>query len=414
MPRRNSKHLTDAGIAKIGKAPPSKRVERFDAGVPCLCLRITDKGAKSWSVYYRLYGKHRRETIGAWPAVGVTAAREQAREIKDQAKAGIDPSDVKKAARAEPEDQDSGTFKAVAERYIKRECSRLKRGGDLEGVIRRELVPEWGEHQIAEIRRGDLTKLTDKLLDAEKPMAAHKLHEVTKRIFNWALDRGDVEASPFAAMRAPVRKETRDRALKNNEIKVLWSAWEGMAYPFGRMMQMLLLTGQRRSEVAGMRWSEVDLDKAEWTIPAERSKSKRKHLVPLSTAVVEILGSLPRFTEGDHVFTTTSGRRPISGFSKAKRRVSKLLDEDEKIEVGVDAWRLHDLRRTVRTGMARLGAPEIVGERVLNHIPRGLSRIYNVHEYLDEKRDALARWAQEVESIMEPPPDNVVRLMSKN
>ena len=102
MPRRNSKHLTDAEIAKIGKAPPSKRVERFDAAVPGLSLRITDKGAKSWSVYYRLNGKHRRETIGAWPAVGVAAAREQAREIKDQAKAGIDPSEVKKVAQAEP------------------------------------------------------------------------------------------------------------------------------------------------------------------------------------------------------------------------------------------------------------------------------------------------------------------------
>ncbi len=241
-------------------------------------------------------------------------------------------------------------------------------------------------------------------------MAARRVFETAKRIFNWGLDRGDIKASPFAAMKPPVKKVVRDRALKEHEIKALWSVWAEQAYPFGRLQQLLLLLGQRRSEVANMCWSEVDFDKREWTIPAERSKSKREHIVPLPGAAVDILKSLPRFANGDFVFTTTAGRRPVGGFSKVKARTDQMLaDQDTTIE----NWRVHDLRRTCRTGMARLGVPEIVSERVLNHLPRGLGKIYNVHEYLDEKRDALARWAQEVANIVEPPPENVVKLSAK-
>ncbi len=159
-----------------------------------------------------------------------------------------------------------------------------------------------------------------------------------------------------------------------------------------------------------MQWPEVDTDKHEWTIPAERSKSKREHIVPLPDAAVDILDSLPRFTEGDYVFTTTAGRRPVSGFSKAKVRTDQMLVEHD---TAIDGWRVHDLRRTCRTGMARLGVPEIVSERVLNHLPQGLGKIYNVHEYLPEKADALARWAQEVQNITEPPPESGVEWKAK-
>ena len=167
-------------------------------------------------------------------------------------------------------------------------------------------------------------------------------------------------------------------------------------------MKLLLLTGQRRSEVAGMVWSEIDLEGKLWTIPKDRSKSKREHIVPLSGPALTVLNEPPLFGDGAFVFTTTSGRRPVSGFSKAKARANDLSE--------VEKWRLHDLRRTVRTEMARLGIPEVVGERVLNHLPQGLTKTYNVYEYLDEKQDALAQWGQELINIIEPPPDNVVSL----
>ena len=206
MPRRNSKHLTDPGIKKIGKAPKGKRIERFDAGIDGLCLRITDKGTKTWCFYYHFPTetgemKHHRLTLGLWPTMGVAAARKEAQNRKDQAKAGINPKATRKAERAaattEAMAAARNTFGAVAERYIARECPGLSRGADVESVIRRGLLPPWTDSKMTDLRRSDLTELTDMLVDAGKPMAAHKLHETAKRVFNWALERGDIEASPF-------------------------------------------------------------------------------------------------------------------------------------------------------------------------------------------------------------------------
>jgi integrase len=396
----------------MAKAPKGKRIERFDSGADGLALRITDRGKKTWCISYHFPDgqgclKHHRYTIGPWPTIGVAQAREKARQVKEQVKSGIDPKAARAAAKAKMQIEGRKTFQALAENYIKRECSKLKRGHEYEAVIRRELLPAWGAILVADLRPAHLNELTDAVEDAGKPTAAYRIHEIAKRILNWAIERGEIETSPFAAMKRPVSKVSRDRALKDHEIKALWSVWNDQRYPFGPLQQLLILLGQRRSEVAEMRWPEVDLDKREWTIPASRSKSRREHIVPLSDAAVEILESLPRFSDGDYVFTTTGGRRPVSGFSKAKVRTDQmLLDQD----TGVEGWRVHDLRRTCRTGMARLGVPEIVSERVLNHLPQGLEKIYNVHEYADEKRGALEKWAGHIRDLSEPPPENVVQL----
>ena len=419
MPRRNSKHLTEPGIAKMARAPKGKRIERFDSGADGLCLRITDRGTKTWCISYHFPDendeiRHTRYTIGSWPAIGVAEARDEARLIKSQARTGIDPKAVREAARekkrAEAKTKTRKTFKAIAENYIALEVPGLKRGSESEALIRKMLIPEWGDRQVSKIEPSDLTELTDRLQKDGKPMAARRTYEIVTRVFNWAQGRGDIGASPFAALKPPVKKKPRGRALKDHEIKALWPALAEMAYPFGPLQQLLLLLGQRRSEVAEMQWSEVDTNKRQWTIPAERSKNQSEHIVPLPDAAIDILDSLPRFTEGDCVFTTTAGRRPVAGFSKAKVRTDQILAENKTT---IEGWRVHDLRRTCRTGMARLGVPEIVSERVLNHLPQGLGKIYNLHEYLPEKADALARWAQEVANIVEPPPDNVVKLKAE-
>jgi integrase len=179
-----------------------------------------------------------------------------------------------------------------------------------------------------------------------------------------------------------------------------------MGYAFGPLGKLLLLTAQRLNEVAQMRWSEIDRKNAVWVIAADRTKSGRETEVPLSSLALEILDDLPRFTDGDYVFTTTGGRRPVSGFNKMKTRTDDLS--------GVTGWRLHDLRRTARTGLAELGVPEIIAEMVMNHAPRNaLAKIYNRHEYAVEKRDALERWANRLREITEPPPENVVKLKAK-
>jgi integrase len=244
--------------------------------------------------------------------------------------------------------------------------------------------------------------LLDSVEDKHGFYMANRTLAAIRKLFNWAMDeRGIIDATPIGRKMARGKEVARDRVLEDDELRAIWNASDNLGYPFGPMLKLLLLTGQRRSEVANMQWSELDLDEGVWTIPGERSKNERPHAVPLSAAALEIINALPRF-QGPFVFSTTDGKRPVSGFSTFKRRANSLS--------GAMGWRLHDLRRTCRTGMAALGVPETVAERVLNHQQDKLVRTYNRHEYLDEKRDALDRWACRVAEIVTPPPENVVSI----
>jgi integrase len=216
------------------------------------------------------------------------------------------------------------------------------------------------------------------------------------------MDRGLRDATPAARLKAPTRENRRDRVLSDYEIKAIWDAADRLGYPFGPMFHMLLITGQRRNEVARMRWSDIHLDERLWTIPREVTKSDRTHVVPLSPLAFEILGSLPRFN-GDYVFTSTYGQKPVSGYSRAKQRAEKTLNEVREREglPPLPDWRLHDFRRTVATSMAGSGIAGDIIARVLNHAPRGVTaQIYNRHSYLPEKTRALQAWGKRLQLIV--------------
>src|ERR1019366_3579013 len=179
---------------------------------------------------------------------------------------------------------------------------------------------------------------------------------------------------------------------------------EGLGYPAAPFVRMLLVTGQRLREVAEMQWQEVDFDKALWAIPPERMKGDAAHEVPLSPMAVEILKSLPRWP-GPYIFSTTGGARPISGFSKIKLRIDAALAE------AIPAWRFHDLRRTMRTGLGGLPVPPNVAEMCIAHAQPGLHQVYDRHSYRDEKRRAFELWSARLREIVEPgAPSNVIHL----
>ncbi len=427
MPKRNSKHMSDPGIGKLPKAPKGKRTERFDSGADGLCLRITDRGSKTWCISYHFPDengetKHYRLTIGSWPAIGVAEARDQARLVKSQARSGIDPRKARAvavvAAKGDADRYTQRTFEVVAERYIKDKCPQLKRSNEIESVIRRLLLPRWKNRQVGDIKKRDARDLTDKLIAQGKPAAAHKLHETTVRLFNWMLEEYDTELlgfeiSPLANLKPPATKKERQRKLEQDEWEQLWQAWTEQSYPFGTIQKFLLLTGTRRSEVGGAVWPEFGLEKRQWLIPAARTKNNIPHLVPLSDMAMNIIESLPRFSEGPFLFSTTGGKRPVSGFSRAKTKTDEILRrlaKENEVEPVAD-WRVHDLRRVVRSGLSRLRVDSEIAERILNHVPEKLRRTYDLYEYEDEKTEALARWAQEVRNVIEPPAaDNVVQL----
>jgi integrase len=191
----------------------------------------------------------------------------------------------------------------------------------------------------------------------------------------------------------------------------VWHTTEIIGYPFGPLYRLLLLTGARKTEVAGGQWRELDLHKKLWMVPPERFKSNATHLVPLSDQAVAVLRELPRFTKGDHLFTTTLGEKHVTGFSRAKAEVDKLVGE--RLGASPPPWVIHDIRRTVRTRLASLRVPDMVAEMVIGHGRKGLQRVYDQHTYEAEMREALELWAARLRDIVTPPPENVVRMRER-
>jgi len=402
--------LTEKGIERMRAAPAGQRVEKFDRLAPGLALRVTARGRKSWVAHFRFGGDMRKMAIGEWPAVGVDDARAEMNRVRELAKAGIDPREQRERdheqARQEAAAQQAElrTFGDLAEQYIARECPRLKRGHEIESVVRRRLLPAWGDRAISTIRKRDAIRLTDALVDEGHHAAALKLHEVVKRVFRWAAQRDEIEVSPFGDMPPPTRKTRRQHVLSHDEMRVLWRAWMRQGYPMGSLSKLLLLTGVRRGEAATMEWSELDSVEAptRWVVPGAKTKSGRDHLVPLSRPARALIVDLPRFG-GPYVFTTTGGERPVSGFSKAKDRAHEVA-ESIADDLDLDRprpWRWHDLRRTVRTELPRLGVSEDVAERVLDHAKDPLTATYNVYRYETEKADALERWGIDLMRIVQ-------------
>lgn len=222
---------------------------------------------------------------------------------------------------------------------------------------------------------------------------ANRILSNIRKLFNWCIERGIVDASPIIGLKAPTKEISRDRVLEDSEIKAILLSCRNDVYPFRQFAPLLLATAQRRGEVAEMRWSEVNLDEKIWVIPADRSKNGKPHVVPLSAYALSLLNDVPRFVDCDFVFTTTR-RSPISGFSKALRRLWTATKADD--------WRLHDLRRTAASGMARGGVAPHVVEKVLNHVSgtiSGVAAVYNRYAYDPEKRSALEDWGKVLDGI---------------
>jgi integrase len=231
-----------------------------------------------------------------------------------------------------------------------------------------------------------------------------------RKLFNWCVAHDILAVSPCVGVERPTAEKSRDRVLDDVELYLVWQAADEIGYPHGPLVQLLALTGQRRDEVGQMRWSEVDLEKRLWVLPPERVKNRKPHEVPLSEAALAILKGLPRINSSSFVFTF-SGTSPATGFSKAKLKFDALLP------AGMSAWRLHDLRRTCASGLARLGINLPVIEKVLNHSSgsfAGIVGVYQKHSFAAEKAQALEAWGSFVTALVEgKPASKVVRLRGK-
>ena len=410
MPKLAGTRLTEASIERIGAAPKGKRIEKPDRLAPGLVLRVDSHARKTWWARYRVGARQTKILLGDWPELDVEKARERAREVRREAGRGVDPV----AARDARDAQDTAaaeTFAHLADAFIDSWAPRGKKTkAEMISTVRTHLKPLAGvpkdqlhRSMLADIIRG-LASPNRK--GGAKPGAARKAYESATRISRWAVSEGKLEADPFHLMKPPAKGAPRERVLADRELALLWRAWGDEGAPFGLFQKLLLLTAARRSEVAGMTWRELDDADAptKWTIPAERAKNGKAHTIPLSKAARDVLAMVPRGDLGPFVFSTTDGFRPISGFTTDKRRMDRVTAELAKRE-GVEPpepWALHDLRRTARTGFARLGVSREVAERCLNHVGgSALERTYDRHRYEAEIADAFEVWGAEVLRISE-------------
>jgi len=389
---------------------------------------VTPTGARSYLVQYRIGGRGfptRRYTIGKhgspWTA---DKARERAADLLEMVRKKVDPLRAERdrlASAAESQkDAERFAFDTYADTFIKRhvEARGLRSAADIRSVFRRDLKPHFGTKPLTAIRRSDVQACID-AIGERSGSAANKAHKWLRKLFQFAVNRGDLHSSPMKGMAQPHEEGRRQRVLRGDELVFVWNAAGDLGEPWTPFVRLLILTGQRLREVAGMQWREVDLGAANWIIPAARSKNKREHLIPLSPEVVEILKALqpePKLRKG--VVFSTNGKGAIGGFSKLKKaldvKVSERVAKTSKgEEVSFEPWVMHDLRRSFATGCQALGFPIEHTEAVLNHVSGkrgGLAAIYQLHEYLPEKTAALNAWARHVQGLIDPSRNNVIPL----
>lgn len=399
-----AKALTAASIDKMKS--PEKRVEIPDPALSGLYLVHQPSGAKSWAVRYRFGGKPRKATLGKWPLMGIKEARLAASNALAAVENGRDPGAEKIATKRErAESADSNSVATLIEVFNRRHLSTLRSGADVYSLLQKYVVSAWGERDARTIAKRDVIDLLDSILDAGKATTANRVRAHLSKFFGWLADRDVIDISPVLGVKPVARERKRDRVLSEDEVRWLWRACEDVGQPWGSFGQLLLLTGQRRGEVAKMTESEIDGDV--WHLSADRTKNGRAHTVPLSDVAQAVLAGVERLKSRAGYILTTTGKTPVQGFQKGRlniaQRMAQIASEERGERVEIEHFTWHDLRRTAATGMARLGIPVRVTEAVLNHVSGtggGIVAVYQRHDYADEKRKALEAWGSFVMQLV--------------
>jgi integrase len=419
---------------------PAGRLEIWDTYLPGFGYRATHRGKGSFFVMFRLNGRRRRITVGRYPIISLADARTAGRLALALAREGVDPQEhwaVEKTAEAERHameqqarlDRERRRFGLVVADHILKHHRGVQQGNvpkeppnnrswrEVDRVFKIYVLPRWGDRDIATIKRSEVARLLKEVQMNNGPVMANRVLAHVRKLFNWAMLQPELidvlEASPVVRGMAPSVETERDRFLSLAEIRWLWSAADQINYPFGPCVQLLLATGQRRNEVASMTWNQLDLEGRLWTLPAQSTKAKRRHEVPLSDLALEIVTSIPRREDTEYVFTTT-GRTPISGFSRAKGLIDATIAKTHDAEqahglvrlpgnVGQfeEGWRFHDLRRTVATRLEDdLGIAKPLISAILNHAEAGATAVYTKGQLREQKLAAMQAWGKYLTNLL--------------
>ncbi|MCV3240637.1 tyrosine-type recombinase/integrase [Mesorhizobium sp. ZC-5] len=428
--------------------PPAdgRRYEVMDSVVPGFGVRVSAKGKRTFILIARYPPRKHpsRREIGVYGKMTLDQARDTARNWAQLVQQGVDPNEKNEADQRKDSHRRENTFELVLEDYIEKAVEgpnklepKLRTAKEVKRILYSEYCNDrvvgkttrkgLGPKPISDVSRKDIQTVIDDAIARGSAGAAHQILGMVRAMINWAIDQGKygIESSPCDRMK-PKRiigpKLKRSRFHSDEEIKVIWEAVQLLGYPYGPLLLLLILLGRRRAEVANARWREFDLENKLWHVPGKRMKGQIPDVVPLTDTAISILQSLPRFSgenTGDFIFSTTFGKKPVNGFGKIKVRldeiVRRMLSDTARV-VGqehtatshaipvarsaclspsiteMDHFVLHDFRRTIRTHLPRLGVDRDVAELILAHKKTGIQSVYDIYEYLAEKRNALNRW----------------------
>ena len=421
--------LSDKVAAGLVAGPGKADAVATDDRIPGFTLRALPSGRKFWRLRYKAAGEGRRIVLGEWPGMTAAAARKAAEAQRGQVSAGKDiwaETQAERARRAAVAAADAFTVGTLVDEWQRERLAQRSKSYRTEAPKRlRIALGKWVKVPASKMDRAAAVQVLSGAKRDSGPVAANRIRAYARACFGWGVKRGSVPSNPFADVPVPAEEAARERVLSDAELRAVWLAAGTLEAPWGALVKLLILTGQRRGEVAGMRWSELHLDgdAPHWALPGERTKNGHAHDVPLCLETVALITACPKVKGNDFVLSTGPEVAP-SGFGKAKARLDKAMaeapargDSGER-NPAVPAWTLHDLRRTVATGLQRLGVRLEVTEAVLNHISGsrgGIVGVYQRHQWTEEKRAALAAWSRHVLALTDdrPAAENVARLDEK-
>lgn len=407
MPR---KRLTAVFVDK-SRTPATGQIEFFDELLPGFGLRISYKGSKSWFLTRRLNGVQKRFTLGRYPEISLQSAREMARKALVDISNGLDPRGTE-ARKGQPENfLERSSFGSLGDEFLNKYATPKLRPRTVEGYIfalKGRYTESWKERPLAEVTKRHVLDLLEGLEAQGKHATARQLLAYIRKFFSWCVARDLIASNPCIGVKTSLAAIPRQRVLSLAELRLVWSAARRIGGPTGGLVKMLTLTGQRRGETAGMRWrdlEDIDGSRPVWRIPSTLTKNRRPHTVPLSNPAIAVIKEQQSRSRSEFVFS--NGVTALANFSGIKESIDAELAANG--EERLAPWTMHDIRRSLVTGMNELGiaTPHVI-EAVVNHVSghrSGIAGVYNRATYIDERTRALSEWARLITADQD---DNVV------
>jgi integrase len=417
-----SVQLSERMIAAL-KPHADKQVDYYDENVKRLVLRVSPGGTKTFYLIYSRPGSSRRRRLklGNYPDLSLASARSKARENRVAVQEGQDPAREREAAKAQM------TVKDLVDTYIMREAVKKRSSYDITRRLNNDVSAVIGDVPLSVLHKRDVTRCIDRVVDRGAPVEASRLFATLRAMLRWAVARGDLDHNVAEGMKPPAEPRVRDRVLSTTEIRTLWTSLPSAAMDEGtrRLIRLCLITGQRVGEIAGMRTDEIDLEGGVWTLPPERTKNSRRHVLPLPTMAIDVIKlQLDDVREREKrlqkpevpwVFPspTLDGYFTSAAMARAVARQRSNPDtQANTLILGIEPWTLHDLRRTMATHLEEAGVSPFVIGHLLNHVSvtraSVTSRVYARYDYSSEKKQALDLWAARLAGIIEGNPAQVV------